>query len=671
MAGSEEAPAAEVRKRGISGSMSLRTKKLGRRLSRSMSIVALKLPEKAQSITRTSTKLMRSGSRDKKNRSFELSVILPDKTQRQVTVWGSSTVAEVIHDPLQEAGLAISGFPTGPLSPPLSLPIAGPLPPPEEAVPPPTALLFLGGCKAPVEPRASTVYLEGEVLVIECEPPAWDGKDLEVFLAWEKTYASILFSAVELYGKPLLRAAAITKEEYHLLFYYLESISEASEALTQRMRKYIDSGLLNTQKDDDDNDELASLNSQINCNSVTENETKSLLTELIQEGILSQHDVDSASEMTTSTYSEQATVGKKVDDDNRSSSSSIAVPLRRVIVDIPVDKSESVVDGSAVEHTDDIAPIKTGGQCCADHRISADITDNVWSNVRWDFLNPADFGYDQVPSVKRSRSDSALTPLVTRRNEEIYETLRDDEGDSCGSMTPYESIEDLYDCIKNAAYNSVIADSSPSTESQSEPHYPDFDEKSSTTRQSSASSEKSGTSSAFPFSKCGSTDSTGAYTSCESTSGISTFAMKSIPELIKCRELPLPPTEVEMNESAILLKQLFMGELMDAYGEYLSAYPYARALLRRKLRRDEHFTALADIRRGAAKYTIADYLELPVSELALYETAINRRALLFLNYCTERIHLAFVLESSASIKLIQRGIENNTVSIGGILVWWI
>lgn len=82
----EENVAQEPRRRGLSGSMSLRTRKLGRRLSRSMSIVALKLPEKAQSITRTSTKLMRSGSRDKKNRSFELSIILPDKTQRQVNV---------------------------------------------------------------------------------------------------------------------------------------------------------------------------------------------------------------------------------------------------------------------------------------------------------------------------------------------------------------------------------------------------------------------------------------------------------------------------------------------------------------------------------------------------------------------------------------------------------
>ncbi|CAH2092909.1 unnamed protein product [Euphydryas editha] len=80
----DNAPAQEPRRRGLSGSMSLRTRKLGRRLSRSMSIVALKLPEKAQSITRTSSKLIRSGSRDKKNRSFELSLILPDKTQRQV-----------------------------------------------------------------------------------------------------------------------------------------------------------------------------------------------------------------------------------------------------------------------------------------------------------------------------------------------------------------------------------------------------------------------------------------------------------------------------------------------------------------------------------------------------------------------------------------------------------
>lgn len=82
----EVVPAAggEGRKRGLSGSMSLRTRKLGRRLSRSMSIVALKLPEKAQSITRSSSKLIRSGTRDKKNRPFDLSIILPDKTQTQV-----------------------------------------------------------------------------------------------------------------------------------------------------------------------------------------------------------------------------------------------------------------------------------------------------------------------------------------------------------------------------------------------------------------------------------------------------------------------------------------------------------------------------------------------------------------------------------------------------------
>lgn len=84
--GVEEVQAGEGRKRGLSGSMSLRTRKLGRRLSRSMSIVALKLPEKAQSITRSSSKLMKSGSRDKKNRSFDLSIILPDKTQKQVGI---------------------------------------------------------------------------------------------------------------------------------------------------------------------------------------------------------------------------------------------------------------------------------------------------------------------------------------------------------------------------------------------------------------------------------------------------------------------------------------------------------------------------------------------------------------------------------------------------------
>ncbi|KAM3965726.1 uncharacterized protein ACR2FA_000049 [Aphomia sociella] len=611
----------ESRKRGLSGSMSLRTKKLGRRLSRSMSIVAMKLPEKAHSITKTSSKLMRTGSRDKKNRSFELSIILPDKTQKQVTVFGNSTVAEVVCEPLHEVGVVVAGLPSGPLCPPQVVPLGGPLPLPatfsNTPPAPPAALLFLGGSKAPVDPRASAISLEGEVLVVEHQPPIWDGKDLEAFIAWEKIYASTLYSAVELYGKPLLRAAVITKEEYHLLFYYLESVSEASEALTERMRKYIDSGLLiNDGKKEDDTQSVTSKKSLI-----VDEEEKSILKELIQEGVLSQHDVDGSSVITNSEFNESSDL-RKFDDDSRSSISSVSASLRKVIVDIPINCDESVADSSIIERSDNVTTvtIRSGGQCCADHRLSADANENVWANVRWDFLNPTDFGYDQVRTVKRSRSESALTPVARRKNEEIYETLRD--GESCGSITPYESIEDLYDCIKNSQY-AAAEESSPSTESQSEPQYPDYYEKASTTRQSSASSDKSGASSAFPFSKCGSSDSTGAFTSCESTSGISTFATKSIPESLKCRELPLPPIDSGEGESAILLKQLFMGELMDAYGEYLSAYPYARALIRRKGRRDEHFNALADIRRGAAKHTITEYLELPIERLAQYERLVG------------------------------------------------
>ncbi|XP_053610382.1 uncharacterized protein LOC128675179 [Plodia interpunctella] len=624
--GVEEVPppaAAESRKRGLSSSMSLRTKKLGRRLSRSMSIVALKLPEKAHSITRTSSKLMKSSNRDKKNRTFELSIILPDKSQKQVTVYGNNTVAEVVCEPLREVGVTVAGLPSGPISAPQAVPLEGHLPLPVSLPEvPPTALLFLGGSKAPVEPRAPASALEGEVLVVEFQPPQWDGKDLETFIAWEKIYASTLFSAVELYGKPLLRAAVITKEEYHLLFYYLQSVSEASEALTERMRKYIDSGLLINECKKDDND----THSITSKKSVIEEEEKSLLTELVQEGVLSQQDVDGSSVITRSEFNESSH-NRKSDDDNRSSISSISTSLRKVIVDIPINCDESLADSSIIESSDNVTTvtIRSSGQCCADHRISADVSDNVWANVRWDFLNPTDFGYDQIRSVKRSRSDSALTPIARRKNEDIYETLPNTEdGESCGSVTPYESIEDLYDCIKNSQYLSAAAvESSPSTESQSEPQYPDYYEKSSTTRQSSASSDKSGTSSAFPFSKCGSSDSTGAFTSCESTSGISTFASKSIPESLKRRELPPTPSDGCEGESAILLKQLFMGELLDAYGEYLSAYPFARALLRRKIRRDEHFTALADIRRGAAKHTITDYLELPIERLAQYERLVG------------------------------------------------
>lgn len=419
--------------------------------------------------------------------------------------------------------------------------------------------------------------------------------------------ASTLLSAVELYGKPLLRAAVITKEEYHLLFYYLESVSEASEALTERMNKYIESGLLINEgkPKNDENPKVL----------ITDEDSKSMLSELIQEGVITRRDVDVASEIANSECNVQSPDSRK-SDDSVSSISSTSANLRKVIVDIPTDCNESVADSSLVETVDNVTTvtIRSGGQCCVDHRISADVTENVWANVTWDFLNPIDFGYDLVRTVKRSRSESAITPVARRKNEDIYETLRGVERESCGSITPYESIEDLYDCIKNSQYSSAaVEESSPSTESQSEPQYPDYYEKTSTTRQSSVSSDKSGASSAFPFSKCGSSDSTGAFTSCESTSGVSTFAPTCIPELLKNRELPRPPSVSQPSESAILLKQLFMGELMDAYGEYLVAYPYARALLRKKMRRDEHFAALAEIRRGAAKHTIRDYLELPVS----------------------------------------------------------
>lgn len=405
-----------------------------------------------------------------------------------------------------------------------------------------------------------------------------------------------------------MRAAIITKEEYHLLFYYLEAVSEASEALTERMSKYIESGLLTKENSKEDYEK----DSRSSANVKSEEEPQSILSELIQEGILNQRDVDIISNVVTSEYTDVPESCILDDNDKRSSVSSGGSSHRKIVVDC----NESVIDGSIVESVDNITTvtINSKGKCCTDHRISADAADNVWANVRWHFLNPSDFGYDQVRSVKRSRSDSALTPVSRRRNEEIYETLRDDDEHSSGSITPYESIEDLYDCIKNSQYNNGGADeSSPSTESHSEPRYPEYYDKSSTTRQSSTSSEKSGASSAFPFSKCGSSDSASAFASCESTSGVSTFISKNFPGSLKGRELPPPPTEEEASESVILLRQLFTGELLDAYAEFLVAYPYARALLRQKMRRDEHFVALADIRRGAGKHSIIDYLELPVS----------------------------------------------------------
>lgn len=98
----------------------------------------------------------------------------------------------MVCEPLQEAGAVVAGLPTGPLSVPQTVPIGSPLPSlTSYPSAPPAGLLFLGGSKAPVEPRASATVLEGEVLVVEYQPPQWNGRDLETFIAWEKIYGKL------------------------------------------------------------------------------------------------------------------------------------------------------------------------------------------------------------------------------------------------------------------------------------------------------------------------------------------------------------------------------------------------------------------------------------------------------------------------------------------------
>lgn len=112
-----------------------------------------------------------------------------------MSVSGSATVAEVVSEPLRAAGLAAAGAPSGPLSAPRAVPLGAPLPAPDALAvtpAPAVALLFLGDSKAPVDPRAPASCLEGEVLVTELQPPTWDGKDLETFIAWEKIYGELV-----------------------------------------------------------------------------------------------------------------------------------------------------------------------------------------------------------------------------------------------------------------------------------------------------------------------------------------------------------------------------------------------------------------------------------------------------------------------------------------------
>lgn len=382
---------------------------------------------------------------------------------------------------------------------------------------------------------------------------------------WTFFSASTVASVIELYAKPLLKAEILTKQEYHVLFYHLHCVSEASKFLCEILERYMEAGLLDL--------------SQKTPTILEEgSENKSILDELVQEGFLKQSDIESV----VSSFQPSKTVSE-IDYDE---------------VDATFNNKPKITLTDHQEITKTLLPFTLPNK--------SDMNDNIWLNVQWNFLDkPKDdkslnasmndiFNvYDSMPAiVKRSSSDSRILDPDTE--EGIYESLEDIPSKRENIATPYESIEDLYECIKNQNVDQSEVVKCEQTSLYDQPKI---------IRKDSQRSNKSGTSY------------TESSVSKESTNIIHGREYKSriFPKRAdsECSDSKVP--SAEKDENKIIMNQLINGSLMDVYMDYLSGYINAKTLLRDKMKFDEHFPALVDIRKGAAKYTIADYLELPVS----------------------------------------------------------
>lgn len=314
------------------------------------------------------------------------------------------------------------------------------------------------------------------------------------------------------------------------------------------------------------------------------NEDKSILDELVQEGFLKQSDIELADSCAP----------------NKTTS------------EIDYDEIDAAFNKPKITLTDHEDLTKTLLPFSSMPNKS-DLNDNIWMNVQWNFLDkPKDdksvnvsmndiFNvYDSMPAiVKRSCSDSRILDQDTE--EGIYESLEDIPSKRENTATPYESIEDLYECIKNQNVDKPEIVKCEQDSIQSLYEQPKI------IRKDSQRSNKSGTSH------------TESSVSKESTNIIQgrEYESRIFPKRANSECSDSKVSCAEKDENKIIMNQLINGSLMDVYMDFLSGYVNAKTLLREKMKFDEHFPALVDIRKGAAKYTIADYLELPVSDFDL------------------------------------------------------
>ncbi|CAB3361989.1 Hypothetical predicted protein [Cloeon dipterum] len=206
--------------------------KIGRKLSRRLSMVA-KVPSLIQNKFRTSDNQQHQGGRSRSSsmrhvsRTFEISIIAPDKTQRLVAARSGDFIHNLVSPILNEFQLVADSHGPAPYERSPDHPNGTPVGT--------KYTLLLAGSRAVVDKQVDVSCLEGDILLIETKPSHsfQAALDPRLYLAeellWsEKEFCEALASATELYGKPLQRIGCLNAFEQDLIFGTLQDFQRES-----------------------------------------------------------------------------------------------------------------------------------------------------------------------------------------------------------------------------------------------------------------------------------------------------------------------------------------------------------------------------------------------------------------------------------------------------------
>lgn len=187
----------------------MRRSRLGRRISRRLSLVS-----RVPGIIGTRIR-QEFGSRDSlAPRRIEITVIAPDKTQRNLCCETGCTVCELLAPICKE--FSLQGWP----------------------------LVRLAGSQAEVDPEACAALLEAEIVIVDPRPvPDKSEGARSLSVEWEReerTYISRLRSALPLYGTPLCQVGIFTPCEFSSVFGPLQALADHCQAAADQIKEIID-----------------------------------------------------------------------------------------------------------------------------------------------------------------------------------------------------------------------------------------------------------------------------------------------------------------------------------------------------------------------------------------------------------------------------------------------